>query len=281
MSKTSVAVFGAGGKMGYRCVEKLMPEADFALMPVEVSKRGMARLGDLGLTVTPSAEAAQTADVVLLAVPDNLIGRIARDVVPQLKAGAMVICLDPAAAFAGDLPPRDDITYFITHPCHPPLLNDETGDARRDFFGGVAKQHIVCALMQGPEADYARGEAIARIIFGPVMNAYRVTVEQMAILEPALSETVVITLMVAIREAIDEAVNVGVPEDAAREFALGHMYVAAGILFGDSGGVFSDGALLAIERGKQMLFQPNWKDVFKFENVMREVKAITEAATSG
>src|SRR5215212_3124817 len=154
MNKTSVAVFGAGGKMGFRCVEKLLPETDFVVLPVEVSKRGMARLGDLGLTVTPSAEAAQTADVVLLAVPDNLIGLIAVDVVPKLKPGAIVICLDPAAAFAGDLPARDDITYFITHPCHPPLLNDEVGEARRDFFGGVAKQHIVCALMQGPEADY-------------------------------------------------------------------------------------------------------------------------------
>jgi len=277
MSKTSVAVFGAGGKMGFRCVEKLVSDANFEVLPVEVSKRGMARLGDLGLTVTPAAEAAQTADVVLLAVPDNLIGVIAMDVVPKLKPGAIVICLDPAAAFAGDLPARDDITYFITHPCHPPLFNDEVGEARRDFFGGVAKQHIVCALMQGPEADYARGDAIARIIYEPVMNSYRVTVEQMAILEPALSETVVITLLVAIREAIDEAVKAGVPEDAAREFALGHMYVAAGILFGNSGGVFSDGALLAMERGKQMLFQPNWKDAFKFENVMREVKAITEA----
>ncbi len=277
MNKTSVAVFGAGGKMGFRCVEKLVTDANFEVLPVEVSKRGMARLGDLGLTVTPAAEAAQTADVVLLAVPDNLIGVIAIDVVPKLKPGAIVMCLDPAAAFAGDLPARDDITYFITHPCHPPLFNDEVGEARRDFFGGVAKQHIVCALMQGPEADYARGDAIARIIYEPVMNSYRVTVEQMAILEPALSETVVITLLVAIREAIDEAVKAGVPEDAAREFALGHMYVAAGILFGNSGGVFSDGALLAIERGKQMLFQPNWKDAFKFENVMREVKAITEA----
>ena len=277
MNKTSVAVFGAGGKMGFRCVEKLVSDANFEVLPVEVSKRGMARLGDLGLTVTPAAEAAQTADVVLLAVPDNLIGVIAMDVVPKLKPGAIVICLDPAAAFAGDLPARADITYFITHPCHPPLFNDEVGEARRDFFGGVAKQHIVCALMQGPEADYARGDAIARIIYEPVMNSYRVTVEQMAILEPALSETVVITLLVAIREAIDEAVKAGVPEDAAREFALGHMYVAAGILFGNSGGVFSDGALLAMERGKQMLFQPNWKDAFKFENVMREVKAITEA----
>ena len=40
--------------------------------------------------------------------------------------------------------------------------------------------------MQGPEEDYARGEAIARAMYAPVMRSHRVTVEQMAILEPAL-----------------------------------------------------------------------------------------------
>ena len=53
-----------------------------------------------------------------------------------------------------------------------------------------AKQHIVCALMQGPEEHYALCEEVARAIYAPVMRAHRCTVEQMAILEPALSETV-------------------------------------------------------------------------------------------
>jgi hypothetical protein len=272
--KTKVALFGAGGKMGFRCAEKLMPHHEYELACVEVSERGVGRLQKLGLAVMPAAQAASVADVLLLAVPDALIGTIATDVVPLMKPGAMVLCLDPAAAYSGVLPEREDVTYFITHPCHPPLINDEVGAARHDFFGGIAKQHIVCALMQGPEADYARGEAIAKLIFGPVMNAYRCTVEQMAILEPALSETVVITLLCVIKDAIDEAVKAGVPADAAREFALGHMYVAVGNLFYNAG-VFSDGALLAIERGKQMLMQPNWRAVFQIENVLREVKAIT------
>ena len=68
-------------------------------------------------------------------------------------------------------------------------------------------------------------------IFAPVMNVYRVTVEQMAILEPALSETVVLTCMVVITEAIEEAVRHGVPAEAARQFILGHMNVNVGILF--------------------------------------------------
>ena len=133
--------------------------------------------------------------------------------------------------------------------------------------------------MQGTESDYEIGEALSRQMFAPVMNAYRVTVEQMAILEPALSETVAATCMTIIREAVDEAVKRGVPEEAAREFILGHIKVNIGILFGYIGSPFSDGALVAIERGKKKLFQPDWARVFEPENVMAEIRAIT-AGTS-
>ena len=64
--------------------------------------------------------------------------------------------------------------------------------------------------MQGPEADYATGEAIAKIIWAPVMRSHRVTVEQMALLEPGLSETVCATLLAVMREAMDEVVRRGV-----------------------------------------------------------------------
>ena len=109
----------------------------------------------------------------------------------------MVIVLDAAAPFAGHLPKRPDLTYFVTHPCHPPIFNDETDlEAKTDYFGGIkAKQHIVSALMQGPEEDYAKGEAIARTIWAPVMRSHRVTVEQLAMLEPGLSETVCASLL--------------------------------------------------------------------------------------
>ena len=98
--------------------------------------------------------------------------------------------------------------------------------------------------------DYTLGEQVARRMFAPVMNAYRVTVEQMAILEPAMSETVILTCMFVMKEAIDEAVRHGVPAEAAREFALGHMNVNVGILFGYLNTDFSDGAKLAVARAK-------------------------------
>jgi hypothetical protein len=198
-----------------------------------------------------------------------------------MKPHALLMLLDPAAPHGGELHQRTDIAYFVTHPCHPPVVNDEVDPAARmDFFGGIhAKQHVVAALMQGTEADYALGEQVIRHIFAPVMNVYRVTVEQMAILEPALSETVVLTCMVIMREAIDEAIHRGVPPQAARDFVLGHMNVNIGILFGYIDAQLSDGAKMAVERARQSLFQPDWKKVFEPENVLREVKAITQGIT--
>lgn len=274
----TVAIFGAGGKMGCRIADNMRHSAH-AMQYVEVSAAGIDRLKSRGLSTTAHYDAAKQCDVAILALPDALIGKIAPGLVPQLKTGAMVICLDPAAPWGGELPKREDITYFVTHPCHPPVINDETDpEARRDFFGAIkAKQHIVCALMQGPEEDYPKGESICREMFAPVMRSHRVTVEQMAILEPALSETVVATCMTVIREAIDEAVRHGVPEQAATDFILGHINIDIGILFGYVGSPFSDGALLAIERGKKYLMQPDWKKVFEPEYVLGEIKAITSA----
>jgi hypothetical protein len=50
------------------------------------------------------------------------------------------------------------VSYFVTHPTHPPVFNDETDpEARRDYFGaGKAKQSIVNALVQGPEEHLRR-----------------------------------------------------------------------------------------------------------------------------
>jgi D-apionate oxidoisomerase len=274
---TTIALYGAAGKMGTRITAKLRDVADYSMLYVEAGEAGVALLAERGLTATGPDDAASQADVVILAVPDTVIGRVTASAVPRLKSGAMVICLDPAAPYGGELAPREDITYFVVHPCHPPLINDETDpEARADFFGGVAKQHIVCALMQGPESDYCLGVEIARRMFAPVLESYRVTVEQMAILEPALAETTVLTCLAVIREAVDEAIHAGVPEDAVLAFVMGHMRVTIGILFNYIDAVVSDGAKMAMARGRERLFRPDWKRVFEIENVLQEVKAITQ-----
>ena len=273
---TTIALFGAAGKIGTRIANRLKDATEYRTLYVEAGEAGEARLRARGFTPAPKEEAVRAADVVVLAVPDTLVGSVAADVVPALKPGAMVVCLDPAAPYSGELPPRQDITYLVTHPCHPPVVNDEVDpEARMDFYGGIkARQNVVCALMQGPESDYARGEQIVRKMFAPVMNVHRVTVEQMALLEPAMAETVALTCMFVMKEAMDEVVRRGVPAAAARDFLLGHININIGILFGYLDAQFSDGARLAVERAKTQLLQPDWKNVFEPENVLKEVQAI-------
>ena len=130
--------------------------------------------------------------------------------------------------------------------------------------------------MQGPESDYAVAEAIIRVMFAPVMNVHRITVEQMALLEPAMAETVVLTCLMVAKEAMEEIIARGVPAEVARDFLLGHINVNLGILFGFLDAEVSDGAKLAAQRAKTILFQPDWKKIFEPENVMSEVKAIVQ-----
>jgi ketol-acid reductoisomerase len=276
---TTVALFGAAGKMGARIADKLRDDPEYRMLYVEAGEAGLARLQAEGLAPTPKDEAVREADVVILAIPDVLIGPVSTDIVPSLQPGAMVVCLDPAAPYAGELPAREDVTYFVVHPCHPPLVSDERDpETHMDFFGGTAQQNIVCALMQGPEADYGKGEHLARKMFAPVRRAHRITVEQMALLEPAMAETVVLTCMVVIKEAMEEAVRRGVPGEAALDFLLGHMKVNVGILFGYVDAEFSDGAKLAVQRAMQRIIQPDWREVFEPQNVLSEIEAITRGA---
>jgi len=278
---TDIALLGAGGKMGLRLATNLQG-SPYDVKHVEISDQGRRRLADeLGVACVERDEALAGADVVLMAVPDNLIGKIAHGFIDQVKSGARIIVLDAAAPYDGQLPHRDDVTYFVTHPCHPPLFNDETDPAARaDFFGGVAaKQNIVCALMQGPDEDYGLCEDIARTIYKPVMRSHRVTLEHMAILEPALSEAVGATLVQALRDATDEAARRGVPKDAAMDFMLGHLSIELAILFDVFPGQFSDGAKMAIERAGSVIFKEGWLDrVFAPEAVRASVAEICKTS---
>jgi len=274
---TSIALFGAGGKMGHRLSRNLQ-DSRFTVRHVEVSEAGRARLAqDFGVQCVSAEVALADAEVAILAVPDTHIGKVAQSINHLLRPGTMVVVLDAAAPFAGHLPQRPDLTYFVTHPCHPPIFNDETAmDAKLDRFGGIAaKQHIVSALMQGPEDDYALGEEVARTIWAPVMRSHRVTVEQMALLEPGLSETVVASLLDVMREAMDEVVARGVPAAAARDFLLGHMNILGAVIFKEQPGVFSDACNKAIQFGKPMLMRDDWKKVFEPDEIAASIRRIT------
>lgn len=113
------------------------------------------------------------------------------------------------------------------------------------------------------------------------MRAHRCTVEQMAILEPALSETVGATFALVIRDATDEAVRRGVPRQEAIDCILGHLNIELAIAFDlQPGGKFSDGALRAIDNAKPAIFKDGWLDrVFSPAAVLASVQEICNPPT--
>ncbi len=278
---THIALLGAGGKMGCRITDNLKNNPAYQVDYIEISESGLAHLAARGLHATPQDEALARAEAVILALPDRVIGSVTHAIVPQLKSGTMIVGLDPAASYAGAIAIREDLIYFVTHPCHPPMFHDEVTDtARSDWFGGVhAKHHIVCALDHGPEESYALGEQIARAIYAPVMKSFRITVEQMAILEPALAETFTATVITAIKQAYDETVKLGVPPEAAWEFLSGHARIEFAIIFGFSGFPFSDGAQMAIASAYEKIFKPDWKEqIMDLAAIKQSVREITGLA---
>ncbi|MGD1886122.1 MAG: phosphogluconate dehydrogenase C-terminal domain-containing protein [Cohaesibacteraceae bacterium] len=275
---TRLALFGAGGKMGMRLGANLAKTNEFETMHVEVSEAGRVAVREAyGVECVDADAALDGADIVVLAVPDTLIGKVSRSIIDQVKSGAMVFVLDGAAPFAGHLPVREDVTYFMSHPCHPPIWNDEqTLEGRRDYFGGIAaEQGIVNVLVQGPESDYALGERVGKVIYAPVARSHRVTLEQFALLEPGLSETVNGSLMKVLRMAMDEVVNKGVPYDCARDFLLGHMNIMGAVMFDQHQGVFSDAANKAIEFGIPVLMKDDWLRCFDEDEIAASVDRIT------
>ena len=258
----SVAMFGAGGKMGLRVTKKLAA-AGYDLRPIESGAIGLARLAEAGITAVSEAEGLKGVDVVVLALPDNIIGKVAASISSQLAPGTMLLILDAAAPYADALPKdRPDLTYFVGHPCHPPLYNDETDwDARHDYHGGVARQAIVCALMQGPEEHYALGVEICEAMWSPVTRTHRVSVEQLAILEPGLSEMLAMCMIDVLHEAVDECEKkYGIDREAAQDFLIGHLNVEIAMWFGFSPKVPSDAALRVLEFGKKLIMRENWRD---------------------
>ncbi len=263
----TVTIMGAGGKMGLRILNNLVKTA-YNLLLCEVGERGIRLIEEKGLSVTAIEEAVGQSDFIIMAVPDAILGKISQDVVPLMKAGATFILLDPAAAYAEEIALRDDCTFVVTHPCHPGLFTEqETPEAKADMFGGVAaKQDIVIALLQGKDEQFQIAEQICKQMFAPVVKAHRITVEQMAILEPAMAEVVGASCATLLKEALDEAVRCGVPEEAASAFMFGHLKIMLAIVF-KSTNPFSDACYRAIEYGTEKIFRENWRDVFKKEAI--------------
>ncbi|AVG24528.1 oxidoreductase [Pontimonas salivibrio] len=260
----TIAVIGAGGKMGMRVSANLM-KTDHTVFYSENSPAGQERVTDAGRTLTATDDAVKVSDVVVLAVPDLALSAVSDAVVPLMKSGAILLTLDPAAAYAGLLATRDDIIQGVTHPCHPSVFVERhTPEEYADTFGGIAaKQDAIAAIESDSTVARDTLEAVVRVIFAPVVDVHWVTVKQLAQLEPTLVETIACMVGALLKEALDEAVNtMGVPEPAARAILLGHTQVAlANTLKGDN--PFSEACLIAMDYGREAIIKEDWKKVFR------------------
>lgn len=272
----TLTLIGAGGKMGCRITNNVK-NSDWHVHYVETNPKGVQRLTDCGVSCTDAGAALPAADVVIFAVPDVAMEGVTREMIPKLKPGALVMLLDPAAPLDGKVTHRDDLGYFIAHPCHPSVFNWEpTEQGFRDFYGGIsAKQAAVCALMAGGEQFYELGVEVTRLIYRPVIKIHRVTVEQMAILEPALVETLAQTCMEIVKEGYDRVVAKGIPGDCARDFVLGHLRIQIAVLFGEVNGTFSDAAYKISKRARPVLFKEGWQKIFEMSDIREQVRDIT------
>ncbi len=273
----TIALIGAGGKMGCRLTDNFIKCDGYLLHYLEISDQGIRNLEQRNVKICTSPDAVSTADVVILAVPDIAIGKISEEIIPKMKKGALAMTLDPAAPLDGIIHHRDDLGYVIAHPCHPSVFNwEETEEAFRDFYGGIsAKQSIVVALMHGSEDHYQLGEKIAQDMYAPIKQTHRITLEQMAILEPAMVETLAQTCMEVVKEGYDRIIELGVPEAAAKDFVLGHLRIQIAVLFKEVNGSFSDAAYKISKRAKPILFRENWKKIFDMDDIREQVKDIT------
>ncbi|GAB3471485.1 phosphogluconate dehydrogenase C-terminal domain-containing protein [Kineococcus endophyticus] len=258
-----IAVVGAGGKMGMR-VSRNLARSHHELRYAEASPAGIERMAAEGRDAVPTEQAVDGADVVVLAVPDTVLGPVSESVVPAMKPGSILVTLDPAAAYANLLAQREDVLQAVAHPCHPSVFLERTRpEEYADNFGGeAALQNVVAAFEHDDLAKRDVAEDVIRIMYGPVDTVHWVTVKQLAYLEPTLVETVACMIGSLLKDALHETVHtVGVPEEAARAMLFGHVQIAlTNTLRGSN--PFSEACLVAMDYGRETIVKDDWKKIF-------------------
>ncbi|MCU5771121.1 NAD(P)-binding domain-containing protein [Erwiniaceae bacterium BAC15a-03b] len=260
---TTITVIGAGGKMGMRISANLQ-KSDYQVFYCESAPQAQAQVTAQGREISDAESVVPVSDVVILAVPDIVLGKVSELVVPQMKAGATLLTLDPAAAYANLIALRDGIHYAVAHPCHPSVFLDRyTKEEHADAFGGVAAiQHVAASFESGSDAQKAELSKVISVMYGPVEQVHWVTVTQLAYLEPTLVETVACMVGAFMKEALDETVkHSGVPEEAAKAMLYGHIQIALAVAFRATN-PFSDACMIAMEYGREKIVKPDWKQIF-------------------
>lgn len=263
-----VAVVGAGGKMGMRVSDNLA-KTDWTVYYCETGEAGKQRVEDAGRAVTPTDDVIGDVDVAVFAVPDVALETVTADVAPKMKEGAMVLTLDPAAAYAGLLTVREGLDYVVAHPAHPSVfLERKTDEEYADTFGGIAApQYSVAAVQQGSEDIKPFAEEVISTIYGPVIKVYWASVHDLAVLEPTLNETVGCMIGQFLKDVMDATVkHTDMDLETVQAMFFGHIYIAlTNALRGSN--PFSDACLLAMDYGREAIIKPDWERIFNDDDL--------------
>src|SRR5690625_3818980 len=267
--------------MGRRITRSLraMPEK-YEMRLVEISDQSRElRYNENGITPKELKAALARTQRVVLATPDRLAGRITSDLMPRLETGTNLLSLDPAAAHAERIPLREDINVYACHPSHPPLydlLAETDPEARKDYWGsGQAQQALVIAKAWGPDDTFDVVEVLAQDMFTPISRTHRITIDQMALLEPALTESVTNAALDVMRQARDIAIGKGLPEQAVNDFFMGHLQIGIALIFDQIDSKMSEGAAKALVEAREVLFKEDWERILDADMVKKSTKSIT------
>ncbi len=137
-----------------------------------------------------------------MALPDNMIGEVARQIAPMLQSGRCCYPAMPRHPTGG--PSKDVRPHLLRRPSlSSAVFNDETEwDARRDYHGASPSSRCMCA-------DARTGGAYALVrnckaMWSPIINSYRVRWSSLASWEPGLSEMVAMPFVDTMVEAVEE-----------------------------------------------------------------------------
>lgn len=263
----NIGILGAGGKMGMRIGVNLKHLAN-KIFHIENGKDGMQRLSESGVEVSLLEDVIEQIDCLILAVPDIYVNKISIDVVPKMKSGAIVMLLDPAAAYMNQVCIREDLHYTVAHPCHPALFKEQPSfEAYNDHFGGIlGRQDVVASHWKGDRDEFEIARHVAKEMFAPVDQVFEITLAQMAFLEPTVVEVCGMSLMSIFEELQTEMDKRDIPRDAAMSFLLGHINVALAIFLLKTNPL-SDGAMIAMEYGREKIIHHDWKQVLTDESL--------------
>jgi ketol-acid reductoisomerase len=147
-----VAVLGFGNQ-GRAQSLNLKDSGIDVVVGLRCSSLNRAIAESFGLRVADLDEAAESADVVMLLAPDEILGDLYRAIEPKLRQGAALGFSHGLAIHFGHIEPRDDLDVFLVAPKGP-------GTALRSLYKAGKGMVALWAIAQD-QSGSARGIAFA------------------------------------------------------------------------------------------------------------------------